>query len=271
MAVISVCMRNFLSPHKQGFFKDDESLMHPYHSSTIPSYVLYIVGFLVPPAVMLLVELIHVKNIKLKRGNAKNSALFNKQLVWNFYHLMCLFIFGAGVTHLLTNIPKYCIGRLRPHFIEVCKPDWSLVNDTSKYITEDICTGEKALIQEARLSFPSGHSSMALYCAVVFMLYLQKRFTWKGVFLIRPLIQTIAFSMAFFTCLSRISDYKHHWSDVLGGAVLGIVIGYIIAHAMVECVFKKAARLARTTSGELPSTFSVYRSSPVPASVSTHF
>lgn len=99
---------------------------------------------------MFLVELLHIRNHKWKRGNIKKSAVFNQHLAWNFYHLMCLFIFGAGVTHLLTNIPKYSIGRLRPHFIDVCKPNWSLVNDTSKFITEDICTGEKAVIEEAR-------------------------------------------------------------------------------------------------------------------------
>ncbi|CAG5136408.1 unnamed protein product, partial [Candidula unifasciata] len=145
------------------------------------------------------------------------------------FHMVAMFFFGAATTHFLTDIPKYAIGRLRPHFFDVCKPDWSRLNNTSGYITSDICTGEKKdLIHEARLSFPSGHSSMAMFCAFFFILYLESKLTWKVVPLLRPLLQLIAFSLAFFTCLSRISDYKHHWSDVLAGGILGAAIGCLV-------------------------------------------
>ena len=66
---------------------------------------------------------------------------------------------------VLTDVGKYTVGRLRPHFLAVCKPDFSLLNCTTglhrNFITEDVCTGGKDLIKEARLSFPSGHSSFA--------------------------------------------------------------------------------------------------------------
>lgn len=35
-------------PYERGFFKDDESIMHPFHGSTIPSSTLYAVGFTIP-------------------------------------------------------------------------------------------------------------------------------------------------------------------------------------------------------------------------------
>lgn len=35
-------------PYERGFFCNDESLMHPFHESTVTHNVLYIVGFGIP-------------------------------------------------------------------------------------------------------------------------------------------------------------------------------------------------------------------------------
>ncbi|KAH9510123.1 metalloendopeptidase [Bulinus truncatus] len=176
---------------------------------------------------MFLTEIVYAR---LNRNTRNAGKVIFLRFLWSFYHIFGLFMFGAAVTHLLTNIPKYTIGRLRPHFFAICQPNWSKVKGNSSYIVEDICAGEdKDLIYEARLSFPSGHSSMAMYCAFVFMFYLEKRLKSKNFILFCPTLQLAAFAMAFYTCLSRISDYKHHWSDVLVGAILGIGIAYAIS------------------------------------------
>lgn len=38
----------FGKPYKRGFFCNDESLMHPYHSSTVTSAMLYVTGLFLP-------------------------------------------------------------------------------------------------------------------------------------------------------------------------------------------------------------------------------
>ena len=43
-------------PFKRGFFCDDETIAHPYESSTISSTVLYVVGFAVPLIAIVVVE-----------------------------------------------------------------------------------------------------------------------------------------------------------------------------------------------------------------------
>ncbi len=40
-------------------------------------------------------------------------------------------------------------------------------------------------------------------------------------------MQFILFAFATFVAYTRVSDYKHHWSDVLVGAAFGSTIGII--------------------------------------------
>lgn len=52
--------------------------------------------------------------------------------------------------------------------------------------------------------------------------------TWKGSKLIKHFLQFAMISLTWFTSLSRISDYKHHWSDVLAGATLGVICAILV-------------------------------------------
>lgn len=150
---------------------------------------------------------------------------------------------------------------------DVCRPNYD-VNQCSAYdyITNYTCTGKPARVQDARWvrlwsnqfksefffyreSFPSGHSSFSFYtmmftivskklkklfyglmAACLLQLYMQARmnFLLLDTQLLRPLIQILLFCMAFACGLSRISDYKHHWSDVLAGGILGCLVAYAL-------------------------------------------
>ena len=84
-------------------------------------------------------------------------------------------------------------------------------------------------IRDARLSFVSGHASLSVYSMSFSVLYLQARMGSRDFRLVKPLIQVTSDSIlitdslpttllpkvgcvffAFFTSLSRVSDYKHH-------------------------------------------------------------
>ena len=57
------------------------------------------------------------------------------------YRGISAFLFGCAVTQLSTDIAKYSIGRLRPHYITLCKPT-VLANCSALtgYIQGDVCT-----------------------------------------------------------------------------------------------------------------------------------
>ncbi|XP_076463267.1 phospholipid phosphatase 1-like isoform X2 [Babylonia areolata] len=214
-------------PFHRGFFCDDQSLMHPYSKKdTVPIWSVAVVGLGLTIVSILLVECLPQSEcccelVPREIGKVPKSWLHAS------YRTILVFLFGAAVTQLLTEIGKVSIGRLRPHFLDACKPQ-NLPADCSKvFITDNVCTGEESVVKEARLSFPSGHSSMAVYFATFLMFYLQGRLVCRTVKMVRPFLQVAVFCMAFYTCLSRVSDYKHHWSDVLGGALLGTFVCYL--------------------------------------------
>ncbi len=83
------------------------------------------------------------------------------------------------------------------------------------------CRGDAADIEEARLSFPSGHSSFAAYTMLFLIIYLEARLVALYLRYAKVLVQAGLFIVAFYTSLSRVADYAHRGSDVIGGAVLG--------------------------------------------------
>jgi len=229
-------------PYKRGFFCNDESIQKPYKDSTIPTVTAAAVGFALVLVVVVGTELL--LNHLQKTGRvarepepySAGSCLSKipptiKTIVW----VLCTCLFGAAMNQLLTDVGKYSIGRLRPHFLDVCKPNWSKFNCTDDrgnyvFIVNDVCTVAEGTYKakESRLSFPSGHSSFTAFIMVFLALYIEAKLILprRSKFL-KPFIQCVLILMALYTGFSRVSDYKHHWSDVLAGFFLGTSVAFV--------------------------------------------
>jgi membrane-associated phospholipid phosphatase len=105
-------------------------------------------------------------------------------------------LIAHGIAALLANGLKHLIGRPRPKFVH--GGEW--------HITLSWVSGLD--------SFPSGHSTASFAVATV----LARRF---------PLFGPLCITVAFFVALSRILRGSHFLTDVLGGAVIGILSGFI--------------------------------------------
>ncbi|MBV98263.1 Mesoderm induction early response protein 2, partial [Eschrichtius robustus] len=84
----------------------------------------------------------------------------------------------------------------------------------------------------SQLSFYSGHSSFGMYCMMFLALYVQARLCWKWARLLRPTVQFFLVAFALYVGYTRVSDHKHHWSDVLvgllqGALVAGLTVRYV--------------------------------------------
>ncbi len=83
--------------------------------------------------------------------NRVKSKSFCNSYVACIYKAIGTFLFGAAMSQSLTDIAKYSIGRLRPHFLDVCKPDWKQINCTGgAYIEDFVCAGDSTKVNEGR-------------------------------------------------------------------------------------------------------------------------
>ncbi|CAH0550655.1 unnamed protein product [Brassicogethes aeneus] len=211
----------------RGFFCDDEDLKHPFHESTIPSWSLYISGLGLNVLVMTLTEWLNPPPEN--RETIIKGFKIPNWLV-NAYCAIGIFAFGACCSQLTTDVLKYTIGRFRPHFLNVCEPDvckdvhspnYNIYHVDDYNCTNPMYRNNKRIMKEIRLSFPSGHSSFSLYCMLYFAIYLHRRMTWDRSKLLRHMLSFLAVLYSLFIGMTRVSDYKHHWSDVLTGFAIG--------------------------------------------------
>lgn len=245
------------TPFKRGFFCSDDTIKYPFKEDTI-SYQL-LMGIMIPFALLLIIfgECFSIY--------LRSRASLSYEYIVCVYKAVGCFVFGAALSQSLTDIAKYTIGRLRPHFLSVCKPHWSLVDCSSGYIQNFTCTGDPHVTNEGRLSFYSGHSSFSMYCMLFLALYLQSRLRVRWARLVRPTLQISFIAASLYVGLSRVSDYKHHWSDVLTGLVQGAAVALFTVFFVsdlftAKCVSNKNKEISHTSLQEASDSSNHYGS-----------
>jgi phosphatidate phosphatase len=147
----------FLVNPKIAYFTCDMSdISYPYKSNTIDEFVVDIYGVLGGILVIIFVEIYNGFYI-----NSSNDILVSEKLktvIVCSLHAISLFILGISATLMMTEIGKRWIGRLRPHFLSVCAPNYSSIScytsTSTGYIYNSIstadpfCTGDASKVKE---------------------------------------------------------------------------------------------------------------------------
>ncbi|XP_065361016.1 putative phosphatidate phosphatase [Calliphora vicina] len=212
-----------MSSYQRGFFCADLSIRYPYHECTITVSMLLFCMLLLPMLFLSVVEIIRLCNNFRLRQYLRNAT----------FSLGC-FSFGFIATYLSTELAKNVVRRLRPHFYTACRPqlnDGTTCEDAKNrniFVEHYYCSNRNLSAMQLRelyVSFPSAHSSLSFYAMLFLAFYLHA--IWRGgrgiQRVLRHLLQFLFLSMAWFISLSRVADYWHHWSDVLAGAVMGVI------------------------------------------------
>ncbi|KAL7851221.1 hypothetical protein AOLI_G00215770 [Acnodon oligacanthus] len=203
-------------PYQRGVYCDDESIRYPYKSDTISHGMMAAVT--IPCSIIIITSgeayLVYTKRLYSNSGFNQYAAAL--------YKVLGTFLFGGCVSQSLTDMAKFTIGRPRPNFMAVCAP-----TVCKGYMLQINCTGNPRNVTESRLSFYSGHSSFGMYCMLFLALYVQARMAFKWARLLRPTIQFFLVAFAIYVGYTRVSDYKHHWSDVLVGLLQGALIAVL--------------------------------------------
>ncbi|XP_070703706.1 phosphatidic acid phosphatase type 2D [Pempheris klunzingeri] len=233
------CELKAVTPYRRGFFCGDSSITYPYKDrEAIPDSLLIAGGIAITGLTIALGECYRVRF----RG-VRSRAFVRNCYVSCLYKELGSFMFGCCVGQSLTNMAKLSVGRLRPNFLSVCNITYASINCTpGSYVPHVNCREpNQKMVEEARKSFFSGHASFAMYTMLYLAFYLQARLSWRGARLLRPLLQFLLVMIAIYTGLSRISDYRHHPTDVLTGFIQGGLTAYWVAFH-ISSMFKPCAR-----------------------------
>jgi len=135
------------------------------------------------------------------------------------FHSAFLGLFQSWVSSsALVAFIRVVVGSLRPDFLAICMAD-----------TSGNCTGDEATVLDARLSFPSLHSSMCAsglgFLSLCIAGKLKPYHGGEGYYWKMPLILAPSI-LALFVGLTRVVDNKHHPVDVFFGFLIGTLFAW---------------------------------------------
>jgi hypothetical protein len=133
------------------------------------------------------------------------------------------FLLQAGI-----GVATLTVGKASGHS-EITSLGSELVR--AQIVSQGIVQGLKFAVGRSRpddsdkLSFPSGHTASAFATATV----LERRFGWK--------VGIPAYALGGYIAASRMADNRHHLSDVLVGAAIGIAAGRTVTFGSGKTAF----------------------------------
>ncbi|XP_050305429.1 phospholipid phosphatase 1-like isoform X2 [Anthonomus grandis grandis] len=203
---------------KLGFFCKDPLFSHKYRGDTVSPTILGIGITLIFPLIYFTIEVIRQKRCR---------DVFTMQNFAEFYVYLKLFTFGLILVGGVTEIAKTIVGEHRPHFFDTCKPDTNMNCTEGTYIFDFTCTNKEisSLDQtDSSRSFPSGHSSLSWFTALFTAFIVQSRLPiHRTGSAVKLLMIGICLTFGLTCSLTRITDRRHHWWDVLIGTIIAFV------------------------------------------------
>lgn len=192
----------------------------PKSEATFPGPKLWFVSVWIPFVVCVIIGAIFPLVV---------STLPNNTPFHNAHAGLCTILVAIGLSELVTQTFKLYVGRLRPNFYKMCG-----FNADSL-----ACSNGEEMEMEARMSFPSGHSSLSFCGMMVLTLFLIGRVglgrsiipkTAHGKGKVLLLLSFSPLLLSFWIATSRLTDHWHHPSDILAGSALGSICGFISYH-----------------------------------------
>ncbi|CAH2089169.1 unnamed protein product [Euphydryas editha] len=243
--VVGLFEFGIIPQHKSGFFCNDPALSFPFKGDTVSMAVLMLTVLLLPFVLIFGTEFVFVDSTYSSRTKFDYVSRETFKIYRNY---LCGLIFNLGFVEVMKGIT----GNPRPTFFDICEPDTAKTCNGSEYVSTFECTStrfSKWYQSDSYHSFPSGHTSSSLYCGFFMAWYLQRRaFSWQNrTVLLVPVLQLLCITYVATCSLTRITDHRHHWWDVLTGAVIGTVTFLYVVSALCDN-FKRIASDSQNTS-----------------------
>lgn len=190
-------------PYKRGFWTGDTSIRYPFRPLTVSVAFVIVVSYVIPMLIIIFTERML---LRVHPGEHLKKFSF------------------VTLANLLVNLFfKFTTGRLRPHFLTLCKVKGLEDRGINEFLADYTCTEETS---DARQSFYSGHAAISMCAATYIIIYIQEKFPRS---LTKSFFQIIIMLIGFYPGVTQINNFHHHWSDVATGYAAGVtfaLLGY---------------------------------------------
>lgn len=177
-------------------------------------------------------------------GNSNSNTAFDTAKIRSLkcgtgpvYQWIKAHFWAVALDQFVIDIMKLYAGRLRPDYIDRLRTEGFTAStpgipnpkEDPEFYCKLIATHPR--LREGRKSFPSGHSgsSFVVFTVMSFFFFAHLRpFARQGSFA-RLMLSLLPLLVPLFCAVSRTRDNKHHFSDILGGSVIGIASALLIA------------------------------------------
>ncbi|KAJ2079839.1 hypothetical protein H4R24_003496 [Coemansia sp. RSA 988] len=203
---------SIIHPFHRDFSLSDKTIQYPHKPDSVPFYAAVLMCFVFP-----LVVIVAWTGLVRRSFHDMNAGILG----------LCM---ALVLNMMITNTVKNLAGRLRPDFIDRCDLDIDNVREPRVgLLTAAVCRQtDESLFLDGMRSFPSGHTSFSFAGLTYLALWLgghlnigdRRGNTYKSFVALLPILSALLIGV------SRTKDYRHHWQDVLAGAILGILMGW---------------------------------------------
>ncbi|KAF9696098.1 hypothetical protein EKO04_006184 [Ascochyta lentis] len=200
----------YLTPFKRPFSPVNLDISYPFeHHETIPTWLLAVIGLVIPAAVIFLVCIIFVPGPTASRGTPKSLIWRRKLWEWNTGWMGLAL--SLATAFMITQGMKLLFGKPRPDLLSRCQPDLARLQETAindvvgaefnaawVLVTDAICTNtDEDIMKDGFKSFPSGHASFSWAGLLYLTLFLASKFSVAIPFLApRPFSTNPAYTSA---------------------------------------------------------------------------
>jgi len=237
--IIKIFSDYAIIPIPQTFFiEKDPTISYPYLTGQVSSENLYLISCLIPFGMLIICSIImnivfrynHIKNLN-------NNKTYTNPTPYYIYKMIMFGLTSFFVTSIITDILKNVTGVLRPNFFAYCNyngyndaiisgnfTNYNLKSEFGRIGSFSKCYNYN---NDALRSFPSGHTSISFVCMTITSIII----SYMSYYVSKN--YNIVFSSLFLilsSCISwtRVQDYKHRTIDVVTGAIIGIIVPFII-------------------------------------------
>lgn len=207
----------------RGFWCDDQSIRYPHLPMIMDYKILLLVCIFFPLILFRLLPASSSSNNKVENADTNDIIDKDSRLAQIGPHSVGWdYMFGFILNMVLTTYCKVIIARPRPNFYEICQPTVQCESYETRFISDFNCTTPHHLARNSLQSFFSGHSSTGTYAGLFTALHVAAH--WQIDYNVKALVCSVLIGLGLFPGFTQYLNHWHHWSDVLVGQLVGLLL-----------------------------------------------